>query len=62
MIKHCVFLNLAEDADVDRLMDAYEMIGEVLDDIEGVFDFVENEKPITGDKERVSKLKALHKK
>ena len=39
MIKHCVFLNLAEEADVDRLMDAYEMIGEVLDDIEGVYDF-----------------------
>ena len=39
MIKHCVFLNLAEGADVDLLMDAYEMIGEVLDEIEGVFDF-----------------------
>jgi hypothetical protein len=39
MIKHCVFLNLAEEAEFDRLMDAYEMIGEVLDDIEGVYDF-----------------------
>ena len=39
MIKHCVFLNLAEEAEFDRLMDAYEMIGDVLDDIEGVYDF-----------------------
>lgn len=39
MIKHCVFLNLAEEAEFDRLMDAYEMIGDVLDDIDGVYDF-----------------------
>ena len=39
MIMHCVFLNLAEDADIDRLMEAYVMIGEVLDDIDGVYDY-----------------------
>ncbi|MGB1160715.1 MAG: Dabb family protein [Alphaproteobacteria bacterium] len=39
MIKHCVFLNLAPDAEFDRLMDAYEMIGEVLDEIDGVYDY-----------------------
>ncbi len=39
MIKHCVFLNLAQDAAFERLMDAYEMIGDVLDDIDGVYDF-----------------------
>lgn len=39
MIKHCVFLNLAPDAEFERLMDAYEMIGEVLDEIEGVYDY-----------------------
>lgn len=39
MIKHCVFLNLAPEAEFDRLMDAYEMIGEVLDEIDGVYDY-----------------------
>ena len=39
MIMHCVFLNLAEDADIDRLMEAYVMIGEVLDEIDGVYDY-----------------------
>ena len=39
MILHCVFLNLAEDADIDRLMEANVMIGEVLDEIDGVYDF-----------------------
>ena len=39
MIKHCVFLNLAPEAQLDRLMDAYEMIGEVLDEIDGVYDY-----------------------
>ena len=40
MIKHCVFLNLAEDADVDQLMDVYEAIGEVLEEIDDVYEFV----------------------
>jgi len=39
MIKHCVFLNLAPEAQLDRLMEAYEMIGEVLDEIDGVYDY-----------------------